>query len=95
MSRTKDFLVATLAVLVFGMLTLNTASAASKWSDISFVTNVGTGMVHTKAGGPEKFSPTDLSSVTHRGVGGKAKEIGHYVPANYRGSDLTTITHHN
>ncbi|MDX1409626.1 MAG: hypothetical protein R3330_15870 [Saprospiraceae bacterium] len=91
----KSTLAATLAILVFGALTINSASAVTEWSDLSSVTNRGTQVVHPKAGGQEEFSRSDLSAVTHKGVGGTAKQIGHVSASNYRSSDITSVTHHN
>ena len=83
------------AIAVFGALMANPAFAASKWSDVTAVTNNGHEMTHPESGGKEVFSPGDLSSVTHRGVGGSAKPVGHISSANYAESDLTSVTHRN
>ncbi len=92
----KNILTATLAVLVLGASTIGSAPAASKWSDLSFVTKGADDMVQPTAGGKETFSPGDLSAVTHKNVTGTAKPIGHVSATNYRGTDLTAVTHrHN
>ncbi|MGD2141013.1 MAG: hypothetical protein PVH25_11485 [Burkholderiales bacterium] len=92
----KSTIAATCAVVVFGALMISPASAASKWSDLSSVTKGADDMIHPTAGGKESFSPTDLSAVTHKDLTGTGKQIGHVSTANYRGTDLTAVTHrHN
>ncbi len=91
----KRTVATTLAAVVFGALSINPASAANRWSDISSVTNGGNEMIHPTAGGKESFSPTDLTAVTHGNLTGKPMQIGHVSAANYRSTDLTSVTHHN
>lgn len=91
----KSTLAATLATVALGALMINPASAAYKWSDISSVTNRNEPEVHTVAGGKESFSRTDLTAVTHKKLSGKPKQVGRISMSNYRGSDLTKVTHTN
>jgi len=91
----RNIVAAVSAVAVFGALMANPVFAASKWSDVTAVTNNGHEMTHPESGGKEVFSPGDLSSVTHRGLDGTAKPVGHISSANYGESDLTSVTHRN
>jgi len=91
----KSTLIATFAAVVLGAAMITPASAASKWSDISAVTNRNEPTIHPTVGGKESFSPTDLSAVTHKNLPNNPKQISHVSSANYSGSDLTAVTHPN
>ena len=93
MTRTKNTIAATLAALMIGGLTINPAAAAAKWSDISSVTHGNGTMVEPTVGGSDAFSRTDLTAVTHGSQSMEAKQIGRFASKNYRGSDITAITH--
>lgn len=95
MTLSRQTFATALAAALFGALMINPAFAASKWSDVTAVTNHGHEMTHPTSGGKEAFSPGDLSAVTHRGVDGVAKPVGHISAANYGESDITSVTHRN
>ena len=95
MTLTRHTFATALAAALFGALMSSPAFAASKWSDLTAVTNNGHEMTHPTNGGKEAFSPGDLSAVTHGGVGGVAKPVGHISASNYGESDLTSVTHRN
>jgi hypothetical protein len=92
MTLTKSTLAAALATMFIGGLSVNTATAAPKWSDISAVThsNVSAG---TKVVGSDAYSRTDLSAVTHGRSSADEKQVGRYSSDNYSPTDITTITH--
>ena len=93
MTRTKNTIAATLAALFVGGLTMNAASAATKWSDLTAVTHGGSATAGMKVVGSNAYGRTDLSAVTHGSDSSGQKQVGRYSSDNYSPTDITTITH--
>jgi hypothetical protein len=93
MTSTRNTIAATVAALFIGGVTMNTASAAAKWSDLTAVTHGSGATVGTKVVGSDAYSRTDLSAVTHGSDTTGTKQVGRYSSDNYSPTDITTITH--
>jgi len=91
-TRTHNTITATFAALMIGALTMNPASAAANWSDISAVTHGGV-TSGAKIVGTDEFNRTDLSAVTHGSRTTGEKQIGRFSSDNYSPTDITSITH--
>ena len=95
MKLTKTTLAATLAALMIGGLSVNSASAAVKtWGDLTFTTH-GAVADEVSALNPvtsQQYSRTDISAITH----GDSAEASTYTAdstGNYGWSDISSVTH--
>jgi hypothetical protein len=81
------------ATLFVAGLTISSASAAVKWSDISSATHSNAPTVLPTTGGSDVFSRTDWSAVTHGSVAAEARQVGRISQKNFSRSDITSVTH--
>ena len=93
MTLTRNMIAAMFATLFVAGLTISSASAAVRWSDISSVTHSNAPTVLPTTGGSDAFSSTDLSAVTHGSVEAEARQVGRVSPKNFSRGDISSVTH--
>jgi len=95
MKLNKNTFAATVAALLIGGLSINSASAAVKtWGDLTFTTHgpVADQVSPFNSTATQQYSRTDISAVTH----GDSVEASTYTAGsagNYGWSDISSITH--
>jgi hypothetical protein len=97
MTRTKNTIVATFATLLIGGLTMSSALAAQRWSDITYVTHgAASGEMKQQQSGrlPGDFYKwSDKGSLSKSRVGTSPKPVAQSGATNASWSDLTSTTH--